>query len=458
MEGSVVKDFISEQKMLSKEQMKEAFIYGVICTADVISLKKETKGTEFLEINKIVNGIYNGFFSGSGKYTINGNIITSLGGARNVMFDIPCFREVYNVSNMNEYNYSLSDIFNGKNLDEIKDIVEMAFEFRNVDPINFSDLEVRNAIKGYKAFYEQGKCLKYWPNEVTINKWYNDVINDKQDDFDSVMVSSTNPSLVRERNDDASLIMQHPVFSDYKLMIVADGVGSCLRGDLAASMFCEKMYDWFNKLNLDDFNGNFNKLLKDSITWADMEIANYNETLGYDNVTVASVVVVTPKDTYYCTVGDTRIYFEYGDELQRVERIENLHDKALKYNAYELGLIRDDGYDCERPEGYIGYGCDVFGTCMPIVYNIPSDSYTGILLISDGVYKEVGDNDLEVLFNKCLPEDIADCVVEQATYGYIKNSRYSDIISGKRKIGRDNITAVAYKKVFEYDKDKVKGY
>ena len=86
---------------------------------------------------------------------------------------------------------------------------------------------------------------------------------------------------------------------------------------------------------------------------------------------------------------------------------------------------------------------------------MPSDSYTGILMVSDGVYNEVEDNELSILFNKCLPEDIASTIVEQATYGYVKNDKYRNIIPGYMKAGRDNITAVVYKKVYEYDKDKV---
>lgn len=455
-----MKDYMNSQKFLSKEQMKEAFIYGVVCTADRIFSDNKTRGSEFVVINEIVDGIYNGHFSDFGRHTSNGSIITRLGGAREVMFDIPCFREVYNISTLYEYEYSLSDIFDGKNLEEIIDIIEMAFEFRYVNPINFSDLEVRNAIKGYQTWYEQGKCLACWPSEETINKYYNKLCAEKDDNeivVDSVMTSDTNIGIKNDRNDDASLIMQHPDYPDYKLMIVADGVGSCKRGDLAAKMFCEKMQEWFGKLSLDSFENNFNEKLENAIKCADKEIAQFNKDVGCYNVTVGSVVVITPQDTYYCTVGDTRIYFEYDEKLVRVERIENLHDKALKYDAYEKGLLpEDDGYNKERPEGYIGYGVDKFGLCQPVVNNISSDSYDGILMMSDGVYKEINDLELQVLFNECSPQDIASCIVERAAYGYIKNSSYEYLNSVRRRAGRDNITANVYKKVYQYNKNKVK--
>lgn len=238
-------------------------------------------------------------------------------------------------------------------------------------------------------------------------------------------------------NDDLATVEEHEKIPGMKLMVVVDGVSEGGMGYLASHLFCTSISDWFQKLN--DFT-NMEEKLVNVIKKADKNI--YNHYFGGAQA-VASVILITPKDTYISTVGDTRVYLERSGILNRVNRIEKRYDKALK-----LGVTDNEAeYRARRmPEGYIGLGSDNWCFCNPEVLKIPSNSYDSIMAVTDGVYNELTDEMLSKIFNNCYSDDIADTVVNLASFNMVNESYQHLNLQSKPSSYRDDSTIAIYKK------------
>ena len=447
---------INDQKQLTRSEIQSAILYACLCTYDELEKREMSLEEKELFIDIFISGLFDGKFSGYGANTVNGNIIISSGGARNVMFDVGKFREIYGIESSTN-NMSMYEVFRSNSIkdEDLRD--EVIRSFKNIclkrDSIKIN-LESLNsaflAIMAYRLFYKNNISLNFFPDSSFIkDEW----IREKSED-DFILDTCSHIGATHEVNQDYSIVCSHPSLEGVELMVVADGVSQSKHGEDASRMFCDEMKKWFCSLNERDFEGYFSRNLKRAIRNADKKIGFENDLKDENNVTVGSVVVITPNDTYISTVGDTRVYLEADGSLEAIKRIECMYDKMLSLGAYQDGSRKDDGLDKYRPEGYIGYGLDNVGLCNPEVVCINSSDYTGILAVTDGVYDRISENDLDILFTRCNPYDISKIIVERAAEGYVSNPRYNELISNSKKRGGDDMTVAVYKKNRQYEKIK----
>ena len=59
------------------------------------------------------------------------------------------------------------------------------------------------------------------------------------------MQIASNKGISRENQEDAGLIMQHPNLSNFKILLVADGMGGHLNGEIASDYLVSKLEEWF---------------------------------------------------------------------------------------------------------------------------------------------------------------------------------------------------------------------
>lgn len=234
-------------------------------------------------------------------------------------------------------------------------------------------------------------------------------------------------------NEDASIVLNHPKIDDLKLMVVADGVGGSCHGEIAAQSFCRYMGDWFKHIDVDEAN-----FLPHMIKVADRLIYSDNKRAGIQSSTVASVVLITPENTHIATVGDTRVYIIKDEKLKRIERPETFYEKALITGDF-LGV------DVERakmmPEGYIGHGMPEL--CNPDDLVIDND-YDGILAITDGVYKQLSDEQLEKIILNCDLSEVVSYMVNLAAGSKLENDKYTDLNIDVSMKSNDNVTVAAF--------------
>ncbi len=248
-------------------------------------------------------------------------------------------------------------------------------------------------------------------------------------------------------NDDCVITAEHPSLNGVKLLVVADGVGGSENGYLASTLFSVDMHNWFNNLTVSDLqNNDVSVLLTNAIKASDRHIADVYSNMRPSPCTVASCILITNDNTYVSSVGDTRVYLEKSGQLNPIKRCENHLDKA---NKLGVDILFDDVETASRaPEGYIGYGSSKWYYCDPMVDVIPTASYDGILAVTDGVYKDVDDTNLNAIFEGCYSDDVAESICALAHHGEISpiydNIGYHKTDAGLRL--HDDASVAVYKK------------
>jgi len=148
------------------------------------------------------------------------------------------------------------------------------------------------------------------------------------------MYASTRIGKVRENQEDAVLIMQHPEIDDFKLMVVADGMGGHENGEVASSIIVKEMKKWFEKLDTVCYSDS--EALKQELESSIKNINKmvYQETKGGGSTLVAAI---TCKDkTVIANVGDSRAYTFEDQKLEQVT-----HDDSPVYHLWKEGKIKE---------------------------------------------------------------------------------------------------------------------
>jgi len=219
------------------------------------------------------------------------------------------------------------------------------------------------------------------------------------------MYASTRIGKVRENQEDAVLIMQHPEIDDFKMMVVADGMGGRGNGEIASSIIVKEMKKWFEELNVNYYSNpdviekGWGYIIKDISKMV------YQETKGGGSTLVAAI---TCKDkTVIANVGDSRAY---KFENQRLEQITE--DDSPVYHLWKKGKIKekDDMRFHKRSniiERYMGMD-DIVPLITGIERSIP------VILCSDGVTDCLSDDQISATILDTDVKELARALVNKA--------------------------------------------
>ena len=121
-----------------------------------------------------------------------------------------------------------------------------------------------------------------------------------RDEF--ILQKKTDIGLIREKNEDSSLVLTHPRDKKIKLLAIADGMGGKDLGDVAASYVTSNLEDWFKKSKISLLNDN-DKVIKelDDLVYKlnDDLIKEYGENkLG----TTLSLALINKNNTLSCII------------------------------------------------------------------------------------------------------------------------------------------------------------
>lgn len=249
----------------------------------------------------------------------------------------------------------------------------------------------------------------------------------------------------RKNQEDAFLIMQHPDNPDFKFMVVADGMGGCLYGEIASDIAVKEAREWFSKIDpryykeTDKLNNNLeiSKMLRS----IDHKI--YKKTGGKGGTTFVCSII--GKDSTVLTnIGDSRAYIVKGAELQQVTE-----DNSYTYNLWKEGIItRKDDIRFHKDSNLMtqSLGSDEYTYYNNECVLLNNDSYDNILLFSDGVTDCISEDRIQIICRNTSSKDLAKNIVNYALSHnsiFDKNDpEYNQIIEA----GKDNTTAAVYSK------------
>lgn len=325
----------------------------------------------------------------------------------------------------------------------------LAFAEKNyLSPENLGDLQKRLFRIGHKKILAGIEERNNNINNVSIykqnlkeikEKMISGLTHDKEGSIALAnMQATTNIGKVRTNQEDAVLLKIHPQNSNFKIMVVADGMGGEQYGEIASHKVTTEMSKWFETLPIEIF-GDMKKLrieMDKKILEIGREIfVEYGGKSG--STLVASIV--GEKETLIANVGDSRAYIYKDGELTQVTK-----DQSYVQYLYDKGKIEQaDDMRFHKDSHMITSGLGIESDESPKYTIIDNTKYDKLLLFSDGVTDCSSDKDILAITKNTPKNELAKVLVENAVE---KNSTVRPKLNGKEEYedilgGKDNATA-----------------
>ena len=103
----------------------------------------------------------------------------------------------------------------------------------------------------------------------------------------------TDIGLIRETNEDATLVLNHPKNKNVKLMLVADGMGGKEYGEIAANYVATSLSKWFSNKDIKTLND-----IEKTEQYIKIKNLNMNNLDDLDSLYFLDKINMKPKRAY----------------------------------------------------------------------------------------------------------------------------------------------------------------
>lgn len=247
----------------------------------------------------------------------------------------------------------------------------------------------------------------------------------------------------RNIQEDSLLLLEHSLNSNFKLLAIADGMGGLSLGAKASNLVLFELIKWFEKLPSFYYysENNIYDRLVDKIYEMDLQIRK--SCLG--GGTTLAVAIVCDKNTFFVSVGDSRIYINKGGKFYQLST-----DHSSSFNLYLKGqIINKEDIRFHKRNHLINSRLGCAERKLKIDKNVLYNTeYDTSILVTDGVSDCLSDSLLLDIINKIdCHTNLSKNIVNRALTSISVNddldsSQYFNLIEG----GKDNTTAVVYSK------------
>ena len=256
----------------------------------------------------------------------------------------------------------------------------------------------------------------------------------------------------RKNQEDAVLIIKHPQNPDFKMLVVADGMGGMDNGEQASHYTVKNMMHWFESLDPNYYHSVNTNALQEKFNRAIVETSNqiYDQLHGNGGTTFVGAII-GKEDTIISSVGDSRAYIYTNENLYQVTEDESLVQSLFKINEIQNKddmRFHKNSNQIHRALG-LHESSPVAGMMAPQSWLIKNNDYDTLLLFSDGVTDCLSDADIACITKFTPRKMLAKTLVENAknktSYARAKlqnDPNYINMIPG----GKDNTTAAVYDK------------
>ena len=226
--------------------------------------------------------------------------------------------------------------------------------------------------------------------------------------------------LRRKLNEDSACYLER---ADFKIYVVADGMGGHNAGEVASKMAAEQIVQYIDEnysLECEE------TLISNAIKAANEDIYKFSKTNDKLNGmgTTVTAALVTPKFIYIANVGDSCCMAFKNGELKKITK-----DHSLVQELLDSGTISEVEAVNHPKKNII---TRALGTCIHVevdVFRLDINQYNLFILCSDGLTNEV------------TKEDILKIIDNENNYITIANNL---VDLAKEKGGRDNITVLLF--------------
>ena len=259
----------------------------------------------------------------------------------------------------------------------------------------------------------------------------------------------------RENQQDSVLLMQHSRNDDFKMMVVADGIGEGEEGEKASADVINGLKEWFGKVDIACYS-NYELLMSKLLN--ELHAISGKMAKKYPGNNDGSTVVVTiiGKETaLIANVGNSRAYFIEDGELKQITK-----DHSFAGTLYEAGNMKKDDIRFYKHNNKISQKMGSPFEIYPDIYIRDRADFDAILMFSAGVTDILSDDDILVAAKETRPQELTKRISELSLTK--KSKRRSGLNEDKLFIeettpGKDNASVSAFFNEKKSYKDKSKG-
>jgi len=223
------------------------------------------------------------------------------------------------------------------------------------------------------------------------------------------MQASTRIGKMRANQEDGVLLIVHPENREFKMLVVADGMGGEEYGEMASSMLIEGLAEWFTSLDASYYDSV--EMVRNGLQDKIEEISNgINRRSRWAGTTYCSAIVGRNK-TLMSNVGDSRAFI-----------VKNGHLEEISYEDSEVQEMYEDERIWDKGAKRFHKMSNAITQCVgtekaPKIHStiMSNDTYDTIVLTSDGVTDCLSDEDIIAICKTTKPKDLAKKLVQRAT-------------------------------------------
>ena len=268
-------------------------------------------------------------------------------------------------------------------------------------------------------------------------------------ELDEEMQATTDIGKVRENQEDAILLIKDKKIPNFKMMVVADGVGGSKYGEVASHLIIQELKKWFENLSNEQkqyyYTGmeGFKEDLLDEIELKLQPIVECD--IGGLGASTLVCAIVGKNDTIVANVGDSRAYIVKNGNLIQVSREDTVAQENLE--SGKTPTKEAARFDEEACAILQCIGMDRRDLIRPHIKIIDNKDYDMLLLFTDGVTDCLSDEDIAVACRTTDKKVLANKIVEQAIkHDSIREEKYEEYNHLNLYIpgGKDNTSAAVY--------------
>ena len=210
---------------------------------------------------------------------------------------------------------------------------------------------------------------------------------------------------------------------NYKIYVVADGMGGHNAGEVASKMAVEAIVSYISE-NIN--NKNYNEILKKAIKTANNAIydfASTSEKLNGMGTTVTACLVINNKG-FVANVGDSSCFLIRNNKIKKITK-----DHSLVQELLDLGTISEEEAFNHPKKNIITRAVGTSKEILIDVFEIDILKDDIIMLCSDGLTNEIQKNEVLEILNSAKS---------------LKNACEKLVLEAKNNGGRDNITVLLF--------------
>ena len=260
-----------------------------------------------------------------------------------------------------------------------------------------------------------------------------------------ILDAKTDIGLIRDNNEDASLIVCHPKNKNIKLLAVADGMGGKQDGDIASQYIINSLKRWFTNKKIKQLN-NYEEIIKLLTTYLKRLNNNLIKKYGPNHLgTTLTIALIIYKYTIFFNCGDSRGYIYQDNKLIQVTA-----DDSEVWFYYKYGEVEKDDLRYFVNNNLINACLGTTPGLCKISTKVIENNYQMLLLFTDGVTDMITDKKITQIIKKENNENILNKIINEAVY-VNQNLKVPKRLLDKKLSkyitpfnGRDNATGIIY--------------